>query len=74
MIVGEPDELKGKVTISWQMLIWAGAILVFVGYLWAEIKFSYQEVDGLRSDWERELIETHRRLEELEGYHKKTIN
>ena len=83
--MGDPEEFKSKVHISWGMLIWAVAIAGSMGFLYSQMihndrqseknakdnrLYTEQEVGGLRADWERDREQMIKRIDELEKYHK----
>lgn len=52
-MVGDPQELDKKVNITLKLVIWACGITFALGILFAEVMFSFDETEGLRSDWSR---------------------
>ena len=92
MKMGEPEDFKNKTTVTIGLIVYVGMVMLTVGYLFASMEhndrqavksaednrlYTQQEVDGLRSDWERnnktqEKIdeEQNKRIEALEKYHK----
>lgn len=72
-----PKDFDKTTTVTIGALIWVAGMSFSMGMIYAKFidneaqhieinKYIEQEVGGLRSDWERENTEVHRRLEKLE--------
>jgi len=72
-----PSDFNAKTTVTIGLLIWIAVVSFSMGMIYKSIidndkehiqikDYIEQEVGGLRSDWERENKEVHRRLEKLE--------
>lgn len=73
-----PSDFNSKTTVTIGLLIWIAVVSFSMGMIYKSIidndkehiqikKYIEQEVGGLRSDWERENKEVHRRLIKLEN-------
>lgn len=72
-----PTDFDKKTTVTLGLIIWIAGVSFSMGMIYKSIidndkehlqikEYIQQEVGGLRSDWERENKEVHRRLEKLE--------
>jgi hypothetical protein len=73
-----PSDFNSKTTVTIGLLIWIAVVSFSMGMIYKSIidndkehiqikEYIEQEVGGLRSDWERESKEVHRRLIKLEN-------
>ena len=66
--MGEPDEFKKRMSVTWGLAIWALSMAFSMGFIYSNMiandrqveknavqahEFTEQEVGGLRADWER---------------------
>lgn len=73
-----PTDFDKKTTVTLGLIIWIAGVSFSMGIIYKSIidndkehlqikEYIEQEVGGLRSDWERESKEVHRRLIKLEN-------
>lgn len=73
-----PSDFDKKTTVTLGLIIWIAGVSFSMGMIYKSIidndkehiqikEYVEQEVGGLRSDWERESKEVHRRLIKLEN-------
>lgn len=73
-----PSDFDKKTTVTLGLIIWIAGVSFSMGMIYKSIidndkehlqikEYIEQEVGGLRSDWERESKEVHRRLIKLEN-------
>lgn len=75
--MGLPNDFNKQTTVTISLLIWIATISFSMGMIYSKIvdsakerqelkSFFSAEIDGLRSDWQRDRLEQNRRLIKLE--------